>query len=199
MSALLRRRQPRARVIDYTVGRTSLADVAASVFDALAVSRQRVCVQVNGFDYFDQDELTALTDMATWSPRVQIVGLESFVDHLLPAPRAVDVRSAAERAITHLSGVTVVTATADGAPLGDHEMDEALRLAVRGDRGIVTIDLRHVARLSPAQALALAETSAEMHADDRMLIFVNTTEAVGDQLRTAGLSGGPRIAADGDR
>ncbi|MBV9291235.1 MAG: hypothetical protein JO222_02205, partial [Frankiales bacterium] len=106
---------------------------------------------------------------------------------------------AAERAITHLTGVTVVTATADGAPLGDHEMDEALRLAVRADRGIVTIDLRHVARLSPAQVLALAETSAELHADDRMLVFVNTTEAVGDQLRTAGLSGGPRIAADGDR
>lgn len=196
MAALLRRRQPTPRVIDFALGRTSLAAVAGEVMSLLRDPEQGVVINVTGFDYFDEQELTALNDLATWSARVQVIGLDSYADQLLPAPTTIDVRPLAERAVTHLAGVTVLTAIIDGRPLDDHELDAALGLARTGGRPIVTVDLRHLERLSPAQILSLAETSGELYRDLGTLILVNTTSHVAEQLRNAGLSGAVRMRVD---
>lgn len=131
MAALLRRRRPPPRILDYTLGRSSLAAVAATVIDLLHDPHQLVVVQVSGFDDFDEDELAAINDLSTWSPRIHVRGLEDFAERLLPPPAVVDIRSHAERSVTHLAAVTVLTAVAGGRPLSDHELDAALQLALR--------------------------------------------------------------------
>jgi anti-anti-sigma regulatory factor len=129
------------------------------------------------------------------------VGLDAFVDQVLPPgpPAVLDLRTDAERAVTHLTDVSVVTAITAGLPLSDDEFERALHLASQAGRSIVTIDLRHVDQLSPAQILALAEHSAELHHDIRTLIIVNATTVVAAQLRKAGLSGGLRMSIDDQR
>jgi hypothetical protein len=192
----LRRRVPQPYVIECVLGRCSLATIAATVAKLLRDEERHVVVQINGFDYFDEHDLAALTDLATWSERVEVVGLDAFAQQLLPAPTTVDVRSAAERAVTHLSGVTVVTAINDGRPLDDNELDETLRLAKMAGRAIVTVDLRHVENLPPAQVLTVAETWSELQRSLRTMILVNATTLVAEQLRSGGVSGALGLTTD---
>lgn len=196
MSALLNRRHRAPRVLRYVLGRSCLADCASAVVKALRDGTQDVVVQVSGFDYFDENELMALADIATWSPRIRVVGLDAYAELLLPTTtrESVDVRSRGERAVKNLTAVTVVTAMVDARPLDDHEWEHALTLAVRGARAIVTADLRHLDRFSPAQLLSLAEASAELARDLRTLVIVNATTATAEQVRNAGLSGELRMS-----
>ena len=196
MSALLRRRHRLPTVIEYTLGHSSLASVAATVVKLLRDPDENIVVKVVGFDYFDEQDLTAISDLASWSPRVEVVGLDAFADMLLPPASVIDVRSMAERALTRLSSVAVVTVLVDGQPLTDHEFEDALQLALSAGPDILTVDLRHLAQLTPAQVLAIAEASAELHRQSRTLILVNTTTAVAHQLRRGGLSGALRMTAD---
>jgi anti-anti-sigma regulatory factor len=195
LSALLRRRRTQPTVIEHIIGRSSLADLAAAVLRLLREPDRRIVVRVVGFDYFDQNDLAAIADLSTWSPRVDVEGLDSFADLLLPQ-QVVDVRSAAERAVTHLSNVTVITAIVDRSPLDDREFEKALSLAVAGGRDIVTVDLRHLEQLSPAQLLAIAESSADVQRQQRTLILVNTTGVVAEQLRRGGQSAVLRMTVD---
>jgi hypothetical protein len=199
MTRLPHLRHARPPTIEFTLGRDSIADLGARVLDLLRDPEQVVTVRVVGFDYFDENDVTALTDLTTWSPRVRVVGLDSFADQVLvPTPKVVDVRTHAERAVTSFADVTVVTAICQGERLDDVGFDQALRLAYEARRGIVTVDLRHVEQLTPAQIVTLAELSADLHWDLRTLIVVNAGLVVAAQLRSAGLSGGLRMSIDED-
>lgn len=197
MAPLLRRHRSSPRVITYTLGRSSHDALVAAITRALSDPHQRVVVNVVGFDFFDIDELTALAELPSRFDRLTINGLDRYADQLVGDPPAtVDVRSVAERAVTHLDAVTVVTAVVDGSPLDDGAWEQALQLALTAQRAIVAVDLRAVAQLSPAQTLTLAEASAELHRDLRTLILVNAGPETAAQLRTAGLSGGLRMSLE---
>jgi hypothetical protein len=186
----------RPLVVECVLGRTSLASIASTVTALLRDEQRIVVLHVSGFDYFDEHDIAALQDLASWSDRLSVVGLENYAEHVLPAPARVDVRSTAERAVVHLSGVSVVTAIVDGRPLDAHELDEALRLAVTHGRGIVTVDLRYLETLSPAAALGIAETWAELQCALRTMILVNATALAAEQLRSSGVSGALGLAVE---
>jgi len=183
-------RRPSVSVIDVTLGRSPIAAVAATVVQLLRDPGRTVIINVNRFSYFDEHDLAALVDLTTWSPRVLLIGLDRYAEIVLPTAPMIDVRSAAERAVSHLSSVTVVTAAPDGHPLDDHEFSVALAAAVAAGRATVAVDLRGVEFLSPAPLLALAETSAELRLTRNTLIIANAVRLVEEQIRLGGLSGG---------
>jgi anti-anti-sigma regulatory factor len=190
VTAALRRWHPRTRVISFHLGRTSLTALSAAVTDMLADPAISVVVEVNGFDYFDETELTKLVDLVAAEPRLSLHGLEQYADRLIAdAPGTIDVRSRAERAVLHLSSVTVVTGIVDGHPLDDSTWQEALCIAFDAGRPMVTVDLRALAALSVGQVLALAELSADLHRAGRQFLLVNVGHEVAAQIRQAGLSG----------
>lgn len=196
MSARLRRL--RRAVLPVHLGRTDLDELAATVRLLLASASEAIVLDVVGFDYFDEDALHALVAIGELAPdRVEVRGLDAYASALLPdKPAVIDARTAAERAVSHLASVTVVTAVVDGAVLDDAGWSEAITFALSARRQLVTIDLRSVAELSPGQLLTLAEASAELWRDLRTLLLVNATGTVAQQLKVAGLSGGLRLSVD---
>lgn len=200
MARLWSRRSDPA-VIRVHLGRSDLTDIAERVENVLALPRGHVTLLVDGFEYFDGESLAQLTAIADQSPdRVEIKGLDLFASavggtatQLRPV---VDVRARAERAVTLLGNVAVVTAVVDARILDDAELEGALKIALASRRDIVTLDLRNLAELSPAQALAIAEASADLYRSLRQLILVNASRDVARQLRRAGLSGGLRLSID---
>jgi hypothetical protein len=145
------------------------------------------------FDFFDEHTLTALTDLVDSDDRIGLRGLDNYA-HTLLTPQAsasdvVDVRTASERSLAHLATVTVVTAVTAGRPLDDASWDEALTLAEAAGRRVVTLDLRGFPPLTAHPTLSLAEFTADLARDLRMLVIVNAAPRVADQLRVAGLHG----------
>lgn len=198
MAAVLRRRHRRPHRIPLHLGRSSLTEVRDRLAALLRDLDAHVVLDVVGFDYFDEQllaDLLALRDLD--ADRVVVRGLDGFAAALLPAgPTVLDLRPAAERAVTLLDSVVVLTAVSDGDVLDDDAWEQALALATAAGRPIVAVDLRAVAELSPRQLLALAETSAELHRALGTLMLVNAGAVTAAQLRTAGLSGGLRMAVD---
>ena len=177
------------------LGHDEIDGLRAQLRQLLLDKSVHVTVEVVGFDYFDGNDLDALTTLvAGGEGRVELVGLDRFAAAIAPppapVPATVDVRSRAEQAVTVLSGVTVVSTLLAGVPLDEDEFMTALAIAVESGRGVVTVDLLSVDSLSPAQLLAVAELSGELHHDLRRLVLVNTSAIVAGQLRGAGLSGG---------
>lgn len=192
MAALLRRR-PRVLVVPVSLGVTSVGALADRVRELLSDRHVLVVLDVVTFEFFDEHTLAALTDLVDSDDRISLRGLDGYAETLLTAqaPQAdvVDVRTAAERSLTHLANVTVVTAVTSGQPLDDATWDEALTLARDAGRHIVTLDLRAFPHLSAHQTLSLAEFTADLHHDHKVLMVVNAAPRVTEQLRVAGLHG----------
>lgn len=189
MAALLRRRRS-VHTFAVRLGETPLTELADHVRRALLDRHVDVVLDVVDFEYFDENTLTALTDLAGSDDRITLRGLDHYGESLLsPTQAVVDVRTTAERALTHLAAVTVVTAVVDDSRLDDASWDEALTLSLEARRPLVTLDLRGVPVLSAHQTLSLAEFSADLFHELRMLIIVNASTHVAAQLRVAGLHG----------
>jgi hypothetical protein len=199
MIARLWSRRTDATVISVHLGRSNLNEVAARVDAALAETRARVTLLVEGFEYFDVESIAQLSAIAERAEdRVEIKGLDLFA-HAVSGQAArpvIDVRARAERAVALLANVAVVTTVVDSRVLDDAEMETALNIALASGRDIVTVDLRNLGELTPAQSLAIAETSADLYRHLRQLILVNAGSDVARQLRRAGLSGGLRLSVD---
>jgi hypothetical protein len=192
MAALLRRR-PRVHTVPVNLGESSIAALADRVRQLLTDRNVLVVLDVVTFEFFDQHTLTALTDLVDSDDRISLRGLDDYAETLLtaqaPPAEIVDVRTAAERSLTHLASVTVINAVVDGQPLDDATWDDALTLARAAGRHMVTLDLRAFPALTAHQALSLAEFTADLVRELRMLIVVNAHPRVADQLRVAGLHG----------
>jgi len=201
MAALLRRR-PRVRTVPINLGETSIEELTAHVRQLLLDRQAYVLLDVVGFEFFDEHTLAALTDLIDSDDRIGVRGLDAYAETLLiPQARSgdvVDVRTVAERCLIHLASVTVITAVASGQPLDDAVWDEVLSLAGSARRHIVTLDLRAFPNLSAHQTLSLAEFSADLERELRMLIIVNAASHVADQLRVAGLHGELLMGTDDD-
>ena len=199
MAALLRRR-PRVHTVPVNLGETSIPALAGHVRQLLTDPRAVVVLHVVTFEFFDEHTLAALTDLVDSDDRISLRGLDDYAETLLtaqaPAAEVVDVRTAAERSLTHLATVTVVTAVMDGQPLDDATWDDALTLARAAGRHLVTLDLRGFPALTAHQALSLAEFTADLERELRMMIVVNAPPRVADQLRVAGLHGALLLGTD---
>jgi hypothetical protein len=190
-----------AAVLHVHLGRTDLVELGTAVEEILADRAAHVVIVIEGFEYFDLDSLGQLTAIADRPDgRVEIFGLDLYgvalAGELGRGPDVVDIRPRAERAVVLLGQVAVVTCIVDGHVLDDAELFGALTLARQSRRNIVTIDVRNVAELSPAQSLAIAELSADLFRELRQLILVNAGSTVARQLKRAGLSGGLRLSVD---
>ena len=192
MAALLRRRL-RVRTVPINLGETSIEALTHRVRQLLIDRQAYVLLDVVSFEFFDEHTLAALTELIDSDDRIGVRGLDTYAETLLTAQTrpedVVDVRSTAERSLIHLATVTVLTAVASGQPLDDATWDDALTLARTAGRHIVTLDLRGFANLTAHQALSLAEFTADLERELRMLIIVNAGSHVADQLRVAGLHG----------
>jgi hypothetical protein len=199
MIARLWSRRSDPAVVRVHLGRTNMAEVADEVKAALADPRSRVILLVEGFEYFDLESLAQLTSIADDAgDRVEIKGLDLFANAVggQQSRPVIDVRARAERAVALLANVAVVTAVVDARILSDDELEAALNIALASGRDIVTLDLRNLGELTPAQSLAIAETSADLYHHLRQLILFNAGSDVARQLRRAGLSGGLRLSID---
>ena len=192
MAALLRRR-PHVHTLSINLGETSIPALADQVHQLLIHRHTVVVLDVVAFEFFDEHTLTALTNLVDSDDRISLRGLDDFAETLLtaqaPAAEVVDVRTAAERSLTHLATVTVITAVTEGNPLDDVTWDDALTLAHAARRQMVTLDLRGFLGLTAHQMFSLAEFTADLEREHRMLVVVNATPRVADQLRVAGLHG----------
>ena len=200
MARLWSRRSDPA-VIRVHLGRSNLTEIAERVDNVLAMPRSRVTLLIDGFEYFDLESLAQLTAIAELSTdRVEIKGLDLFASAVgggtSKSRPVIDVRARAERAVTLLGHVAIVTGVVDARILDDAELETALAIALASGRDIVTLDLRNIGELSPAQSLAIAETSADLYRSLKQLILVNAGSDVARQLRRAGLSGGLRLSID---
>ena len=189
---------PRTVVIPVALGTTDLDDVRKQVARALRRRRVHVVLDVIDFEYFDETTVSALLDLAD-DDRVELRGMDNYASALLDAQPAtvVDVRSAAERMVTNLEMVTVISGTRQNQPLDDLTWEQALALATAGGRKVVTVDLRHIDALTAHQLLVLAEFSADLVHAERTLVIVNVTPHVDRQLRTCGLHGDLLIGSEG--
>ena len=177
---------PRTVIVPVTLGVSDLDDIRGEVRRILRRGRVRVVLDVVDFEYFDEQTLSALTDLAATDDRLELRGVDNYATVLLDAQAAgvVDVRSAAERMLTNLDMVTVITAARQNRPLDDLTWQEALSLAAAGGRAVVTVDLRDVDALSAHQLLTLAEFSADLARATMTLVIVNETGHLDRQLRT---------------
>lgn len=175
------------------LGRDDMTEVARRC-ETAARGGDDLVVEIVGFDYFDQDSLDALTRLVDRSMgHVVVRGLDDFVDAVCPQPLAiVDLRSVTERALRHLSSVSVVV----GRELDETSWELALEAADAAGRPIVTLDLLYVSELSPRALIDVGELSAQLQRNGRQLILVNANPTIAHQLERAGLSGGLRMSVD---
>src|SRR4051812_29088671 len=116
MFSLLRRRHA-TTTIHVHLGRTDLVAFRDELARHLRRTRDQVTVEIVGFDYFDAndlDELNAVVEAG--HGRVNVAGLDGYAEAIASVGEheSIDIRDRAERAVTLLGAVAVITVVVDG-------------------------------------------------------------------------------------
>lgn len=162
-----------------------------------------VVVDVTGIPAFDTEGAGALLGLqdAVGVGRLSIVGFRQAVSRLvgeadeaaLPMPQPAPAAAPTGWSMRRLRNLAIVHG-AEGAVLAGESLEPFLVAALDQDVGIVVVDLRPVADLTPqaVQVVAFASSEAALHGQE--LLVVNASAETAEQLRRAGMSATTFIA-----